>query len=695
MAVNRFMTPAEMPEVSFFQIPQEQMRDALLSAQHQYDDAKDKLTLIGDTSFNYLTNVKNDTDLAKQVYSNLDQGVNNVLSKQGDGDLRKIRGDIQSLGREVGRWYKPDGDIGKLQSNYLLYNEWFKKQSEKKDLAPQYLPILAQKMLRKFDESGGSKKGSINLEELEAMPDVPKFFRENKDMVKATLNEYAKSKTNGVYFTDEGEAWKTLSPDEIKRVFGKLLMNDPTYGKFMQQAGRYEYYPEESLPLLVPVEKEYKNEKGETVKYNDYDVNYKNPFSSALTAVMEGLSENDYKQTHHLRPDGTKLDWLNYEDNKKPTLPMLPSSYDETLTGSQQLIQNLHKNFDGTPEQVNALVGAKKSQVEIAKALIYDENGKMKEEYEKLFGNMTDLKGTKIPADIVASAYVLASYDPENNLGHGSHIDREMFSKILSSPEFGGYKVDTNFKEDGLKHIWKGFTGLFTDAATDVPKLRTLTQDVNYLATVIAPWTLLDADTNPLQTAFRNNNRTPEPVNSLQSVAWIVPKEKGYELYDHLRTQEDILSTGNMYRGLITNSSSGLKDEVMKSGQLNEIASQYKIVNAQPIVVTENDKRLDPTSKEYDPSYKPKQPQRNGVILTVLKNPDKPSEGTEQLTIMLTPNTQGVANVNAGAYSIGLGNTFDYWGQAPVVNQTGKQAAQNIMGATVESAGVQDKANKK
>ena len=150
-----------------------------------------------------------------------------------------------------------------------------------------------------------------------------------------------------------------------------------------------------------------------------------------------------------------------------------------------------------------------------------------------------------------------------------------------------------------------------------------------------------------------------------------------------------------MYRGLITNSSPGLKDEVMKSGQLNEIAANYKIVNSQPIVVTENDERLDPQSPKYDPTYKPKEPQRNGIILTVLKDPDKPSKGTEQLTIMLTPNNQGASNVNSGAYSIGLGNTYNYWGQAPVVNKTGKQAAQNIMGAAVESSSVQDKTNKK
>lgn len=668
MAVNRFMTPAEMPEVSFFQLPQEQMRDALLSAQHQYDDAKDKLTLIGDTSFNYLTNVKNDTDLAKQVYSNLDQGINNVLSKQGDGDLRKIRGDIQSLGREVGRWYKPDGDIGKLQSNYLLYNEWFKKQSEKKDLAPQYLPILAQKMLQKFDESGGSKKGSINLEELEAMPDVPKFFRENKDMVKATLNEYAKSKTNGVYFTDEGEAWKTLSPDEIKRVFGKLLMNDPTYGKFMQQAGRYEYYPEESLPLLVPVEKEYKNEKGEIVKYNDYDVNYKNPFSSALTAVMEGLSEDDYKQTHHLRPDGTTLEWEKW-NKEKQTQPLIPGSVDETVTNNgQETIQNLHTNFVGTPQQITALVSAKQEQIKIGQKLIYDTNGQMKEKYQKLFGNIKDKNGKIIDPNVIASAYILSSYDPKYNLGHGSWIDEDMFATLL---EKEGYKVTTSLAKDGLKAVYDGFTGLLSDGATDVEELRRLTAD--YLLTF--PISPNYVKVNELQTAFRQNNKnTPDP-QSKQIASFTVPK--GYKGFEHLQDPDLLQNVASSYNYFVPEG----KDHG-KSGSLNQYLNDKKVVNSTVRILTEDPNGINPN-----------EPQRQQLVLEILKNPEKPAEGTEIRIVDIQSKTAGPQNAGAASFSNALYQNYEYYKNLHVSNQTGSQGAFNIMDHTQNIATDVDKRN--
>lgn len=44
-----------------------------------------------------------------------------------------------NLGKEVGRWYKPDGKIGRLQSNYLQYMDWLKRQNENKDLDKGYV----------------------------------------------------------------------------------------------------------------------------------------------------------------------------------------------------------------------------------------------------------------------------------------------------------------------------------------------------------------------------------------------------------------------------------------------------------------------------------------------------------------------------------------------------------------------------
>jgi hypothetical protein len=41
MGVNRFMTPAELPKVSFFQLPYEQMKEGIMSAQMQQDAARE------------------------------------------------------------------------------------------------------------------------------------------------------------------------------------------------------------------------------------------------------------------------------------------------------------------------------------------------------------------------------------------------------------------------------------------------------------------------------------------------------------------------------------------------------------------------------------------------------------------------------------------------------------------------------
>ena len=69
--INRYMVPAEIPQPSFFQLPYDQMKEAILSAQQQQDTAKEGLSQIGDISFNYLTNSKVDPELAKMFMENL------------------------------------------------------------------------------------------------------------------------------------------------------------------------------------------------------------------------------------------------------------------------------------------------------------------------------------------------------------------------------------------------------------------------------------------------------------------------------------------------------------------------------------------------------------------------------------------------------------------------------------------------
>ena len=204
MGVNRFMTPAELPKVSFFQLPYEQMKEGVMAAQMQQDAAREGISQIGDISFNYLTNPK-DRELAKNVYGELDQKTQGVLSKQGNGDLRGLRGEIYNLGKEVGRWYKPDGKIGRLQSNYLQYMDWYKRQTENKDLDPKYVQDAAKAIIDDYDAKGGAQAGGIYTEDLKKHFDYSKFVNDNKDMIKSTIIQRERDTlgNNGYKYTDE------------------------------------------------------------------------------------------------------------------------------------------------------------------------------------------------------------------------------------------------------------------------------------------------------------------------------------------------------------------------------------------------------------------------------------------------------------------------------------------------------------
>ena len=342
------MTPAELPKVSFFQLPYEQMKEGIMSAQLQQDTAREGISQIGDISFNYLTNPK-DRELAKNVYGELYSKTQAVLSKQGNGDLRGLRGEIYNLGKEVGRWYKPDGKIGRLQSNYLQYMDWLKRQNENKDLDKGYVSHAAKTFIDKYDANGGAQAGSIYTEDLEKSPNVPKFFNDNKDLLKAKLTQYAYANPANRRFIAEGtDATTLLTPDEIKRVMSGLLQDDPEYSRFMSQANRIGYYNDEQIPLLKPVEKEYVNPKtGKVEKQIDTEVNEKNPYASSLYAVMEGLQRNDYVQTRSLKNDSGWLDLAKW--NKEQTKDLKPMF--KTTVGQPVSISTNPKKYGTIFEQ--------------------------------------------------------------------------------------------------------------------------------------------------------------------------------------------------------------------------------------------------------------------------------------------------------------------------------------------------------
>lgn len=669
MAVNRFMTPAELPKVSFFQLPYDQMKEGIMSAQMQQDTAREGISQIGDISFNYLTNATNDVDLAKNIYGELYQKTQGILSKQGNGDLRGLRGEIYNLGKEVGRWYKPDGKIGRLQSNYLQFMDWLKRQNENKDLDKTYVNYMANKFIKDYDANGGAKAGNIYTEDLEKAPDVPKLIKDMEPLIKTTIKEKAYAMTNGKYMSEGKDAYEVLGPEKVRNVIAGYLSNSPDYYRFMTQAGRHEYFSKDQLPLVNPVEKEYTDKNGKKRKYIDYAVNDKNPYAASIYAAMEGLSRNDHKQDRHLKGDPYgEADYTK----KINTPPMFPGTVDETIDdNSQETIAKLHKNFDGTPMQLTALVNAKQKQIKIGSKLIYDANGNMKPEYTKVFGNIKDKNGTVIDPNLIASAYILSSYDPKYNLGHGSWVDEEMFTKILEQD--GRYKVTSSLTKDGLSAIWDGFTGLFSDGATDITKIREITAD--YMLGL--PFSPNYGTTPKLQTAFRNNNKNAPAPKSQQTLAYTIPDK--YPGYEHLQDPATLKNAAPSYNYIVVTG-----DDQGKSGNLYQYLEDKKIVSSVVKVLTDDPNGINPL-----------EPQRQQLTLEILKNPKKPNDGTETVTIEIASKTAGPQNVAASSFSNALYNTDNYYGKLPVANKTGYQAGTYLQGSVRQTATDIDKRNKK
>ena len=662
MAVNRFMTPAEMPEVSFFQIPQEQMRDALLSAQYQYDDAKDKLTLIGDTSFNHLKN-KNDLDLAREVYSKLDQGVNNVLSKQGDGDLRKIRGDIQSLGREVGKWYRPDGDIGKLQSNYLLYNDWYKRQVENKDLDPKYVQDAAKTIMDLYDQQGGAKQTSIYTEDLKKHFDYSKFVNDNKDMIKSTLIEREKDRlgNNGYKYTDE-QIQKFITPEKIMYTMSEILQSNPDHLSSLQQRIRFGNLPKESEPLLVQTGKD---KEGNPI----YDLNFYNPAASAIHGAMIGLGGMEEDKTRF--SIGTDEPWFKFwqraNEKADKTENTIPGTHDETLGTTQNYVNNLQRTYTGDPTQTALLLQANKDLGDVVLKTVYNEKGEIKPEFAKYFKDTKDLNGKVIPKETILEGFILSLHDPSNNGGHGVWSNDEVMKEYL---EGQGFKVNATWSDGPVKKLMSLYSGFYGNP-TDISEVNSIMRDeVNGV-----PWPADSKEIGELFTKLRtiSKNNANKPPISAQIPMDVIPDNTTNSVYKPFQQLSTLKPIANSYK--FVDNVTGEAGDLLT--YLNDNAFDSKIVIAK---------------SSYDPNNtNPNEPQRHFLLLQPLNDKGKPEGKLKKIEIM--SKTSGSQNyVAAGASNADYQN-FQFWGNYPSGNKTGVQARGNLQNASNSSLTQQDRKN--
>lgn len=458
--INRFMVPAEIPQPSFFQLPYEQMKQGLLVAQQQQDQARTGLDAIGNVQFNYLTNPE-DVKLANETYGYIDKGIEGIIAKQGNGDLRGLRNDIGTHAKNVSKLFRPDQVVGKLQSNYAAFNDWYKKQLDNKDLDPTYVNQAAETFMNAYDKKGGARAGSISTENLVPFFDSSKFVNDNKDMIKSELIQQERDRlgNNGYKYTNE-DLWKRIDPEKIKQTMVRILMSNPDYNSSLSQRVRLGNLSKESIPLV-----------DDKWNLNDY-----NPAASAIKGAMIGLGVME-EERHRYSIGNDEGYWKLWEQaqKQKEEAPGFPTSVEQVITYNEEGINKTRDAVNsGDKSAIIALGQQTQPLIQKAKEIFYDKNGNIKPEYEKEFGQFKDLSDNKKSIKSSDLIEAIAMSTKNDIFGHPT-IDKKTVRVLLENK---GYKVDYNMKDGKIKAI-ASTLGLYGDDVFDDRKLGQFIQGLN------------------------------------------------------------------------------------------------------------------------------------------------------------------------------------------------------------------------
>ena len=660
------MTPAELPKVSFFQLPYEQMKEGIMSAQMQQDAAREGISQIGDISFNYLTNPK-DRELAKNVYGELDQKTQGVLSKQGNGDLRGLRGEIYNLGKEVGRWYKPDGKIGRLQSNYLQYMDWYKRQTENKDLDPKYVQDAAKAIIDDYDAKGGAQAGGIYTEDLKKHFDYSKFVNDNKDMIKSTIIQRERDTlgNNGYKYTDE-ELQKFITPEKIMYTMSEILESNPEHLSSLQQRIRFGNLPKESQSTLI---QSGKDDKGQPI----YGLNPYSPAAGAIQGAMRGLGgmEED-RQRHSI---GTDEPWMAFWRNKvdkEAMEPLIETNFGEVVGSTQEQVNKIQNNYTGTPQQNQALLTANSEYVKTISDHIFDKTGNIKPEFKGFFSGVTDLNGDVIPAAHIIKAYAASLHSSKDNkdLFSNNDVVRTYLENIERTDKNGntvkGYKLNYTINDGLGKKIGSLLRGLKFEE-TDIDQLNKI--DERYaVKTNKYDFPALNALVDDLKKVQKTT--ASKPVGTQQSPMKIVPPKSKNPVFATYQDLSSLKIQANSYNYM--NSGTG------ESGSLSQLLAEKAY-----------DKTVNIGLVTQDPNAtNPNEPQRTFLILQPVNEKGKAEGAPEKIEIF--SKTSGTQNQLAAAASHSLQNNKDFYGNFKTGNNTGMNARVNVFNASQEELDNQD-----
>lgn len=667
--INRFMVPAEIPQPSFFQLPYEQMKEGLLSAQKQQDEARATLDATGAVQFKHLTN-PNDIALANKVYGYVDKGIEDVVGKQGNGDLRGLRNDINTHARNVAKLFRPDQDIGKLQANEAAFTAWYTKQLENKDLDPTYLARAYNTFINEYDAAGGAAKTNIKTENLLKYHDAAKFVKENKEMIKSTLiaNNYDVLGNNGYKYTYE-DLIKQLPPERVKQTLTLLLQADPEYNSSLEQRIRLQDLPEESYPILNQVNTKTVDKNGNPIY--QYDLNPMNPAAKAIAGAMTGLGVVEESRTgFKIEGDPTWLALWRAQQEKEAAEKeqAMITTKDITQGYTQKAINTLQDNFNGTPEATQELENATTGYRDIVKSYVLNPDGTVKKEFAPYFEGVKDAAGTTIDTEDIINAYTMALHNPSGNLGNGIYVNEKIMRQVLEAKknDKGEPKYKLNYTlNDGLgKKIGSLLTGL-GGSETDITQLNQLGYD-----------------------GGATGKSTTEQDNFLVARKSMNVALKEYEIK---QKQTGATSSQDNYYALDPDTKNPIGKQLQSFEAVSKIASGFNYVDkttgatgSLESFIKDNPVGGEKIVTAFSPDNNAKN--KGGVVWTMTFNEIKKGKVVGTREVVVKPKTGAMINQMEALASEALYRTKKYTEGQPSINTAGNVARTNVTNAIDNSA---------
>ena len=132
MPLNRFDTPARRPQISPMVLPYDQMANAIVAADQQYNQVSQGIGLLEDQRVN--TFLEPDAKVVRD-YHDYVGGIREDLVKTYKGDLRKGEAALMThAGRVKNRF---SGDIGAVLRNVVQKETWMERMRNDPNVSPQ------------------------------------------------------------------------------------------------------------------------------------------------------------------------------------------------------------------------------------------------------------------------------------------------------------------------------------------------------------------------------------------------------------------------------------------------------------------------------------------------------------------------------------------------------------------------------